>query len=181
MYTRWRSPFWVLHRYSENIACMSKLLITKAVFWDVAPCRYCVNHRIRGTYRLHLQGRRKNKISASGEPAWAGANLLSYPPKRRLTQYLHGATSQKTAFFIVTAVKTSNLANYICFIRITRHEVCSYVTWTQVGCGGIAAAASTGTVSLVEKRTRAEFTHEWWPQPTFIDRQIPPPPKIKSW
>jgi hypothetical protein len=31
------------------------------------------------------------------------------PPKRRLTLYLHGATSQKTAFFIVTAVKTSNL------------------------------------------------------------------------
>jgi hypothetical protein len=30
-------------------------------------------------------------------------------PKRRFTQELHGATSQKTAFFIVTAVKTSNL------------------------------------------------------------------------
>jgi hypothetical protein len=31
------------------------------------------------------------------------------PPKRRFTQDLLGATSQKTAFFIVTAVKTSNL------------------------------------------------------------------------
>jgi hypothetical protein len=31
------------------------------------------------------------------------------PPKRRFTQDLHGVTSQKTAFFIVTAVKTSNL------------------------------------------------------------------------
>jgi hypothetical protein len=31
------------------------------------------------------------------------------PPKRRLTPHLHGATSQKTAFFIVTAVKTLNL------------------------------------------------------------------------
>jgi hypothetical protein len=31
------------------------------------------------------------------------------PPKRRFTQYLYGATSQKTVFFIVTAVKTSNL------------------------------------------------------------------------
>jgi hypothetical protein len=30
------------------------------------------------------------------------------PPKRRFTQDLHDATSQKTAFFIVTAVKTSN-------------------------------------------------------------------------
>jgi hypothetical protein len=31
------------------------------------------------------------------------------PPKRRLTPHLHDATSQKTAFFIVTAVETSNL------------------------------------------------------------------------
>jgi hypothetical protein len=32
-----------------------------------------------------------------------------YPPKRRLLQDSHGVTSQKTAFFIVTAVKISNL------------------------------------------------------------------------
>jgi hypothetical protein len=34
---------------------------------------------------------------------------LQTPPKRRLTQDLHGVTSQKAAFLIVTAVKTSNL------------------------------------------------------------------------
>jgi hypothetical protein len=28
-----------------------------SVFWDVAPCRSCVNRRFGGTYRLHLQGR----------------------------------------------------------------------------------------------------------------------------
>jgi hypothetical protein len=28
-----------------------------AVFWDVAPCGFCVNRRFGGTYRLHLQGR----------------------------------------------------------------------------------------------------------------------------
>jgi hypothetical protein len=33
----------------------------------------------------------------------------SVPLKRRLTPHLHGATSQKTAFFTVTAMKTSNL------------------------------------------------------------------------
>jgi hypothetical protein len=31
------------------------------------------------------------------------------PPKRRFLQEPHGVTSQKTEFFIVTAVKTSNL------------------------------------------------------------------------
>jgi hypothetical protein len=30
--------------------------IKNAVFWDVAPCRYCVNRRFGGTYRHHLQG-----------------------------------------------------------------------------------------------------------------------------
>jgi hypothetical protein len=29
------------------------------------------------------------------------------------TQDIHGATSQKMAFFIVTAVKTSNLTSYL--------------------------------------------------------------------
>jgi hypothetical protein len=32
------------------------------------------------------------------------------PPKRQLLQELYGVTSQKMAFFIVTAVKISNLA-----------------------------------------------------------------------
>jgi hypothetical protein len=70
----------------------------KAVFWDVTPCRYCVNQHFGRTYRLHLQGRRKRKkIRERGTTS------------SRLTYYLHGVTSQKTAFFIVTAVKTSNL------------------------------------------------------------------------
>jgi hypothetical protein len=39
------------------------------------------------------------------------------PPKRRfISQDLHGATSQKTAFFIVTDVQTSNLTKYLLFI-----------------------------------------------------------------
>jgi hypothetical protein len=34
----------------------------KAVFWDVALCRNCVNRRFGGMYRLHLQGRRQEEI-----------------------------------------------------------------------------------------------------------------------
>jgi hypothetical protein len=33
----------------------------KAVFWDVVSYRYCVKGRFGGKYRLHLQGRRKEK------------------------------------------------------------------------------------------------------------------------
>jgi hypothetical protein len=33
----------------------------KAVFWDVAPCRYCVNRRFEDMYAIHPQGRRKKE------------------------------------------------------------------------------------------------------------------------
>jgi hypothetical protein len=59
-----------------------------AVFWDVAPCIYFVNRRFAGTYRLHLKGIRNPRAM-----------------KRRLTEYLHGATSQKTAFLKVMCAR----------------------------------------------------------------------------
>jgi hypothetical protein len=45
----------------------------------------------------------------------APCNLVStdVSEEHRLIQDLHGATSQKTTFFIVTAVKTSNLTSFI--------------------------------------------------------------------
>jgi hypothetical protein len=48
-----------------------------AVFWDVAPCRSCVNRRFGGTYCLHLQGR---KIHERGTimSRWL-QSVLSYP------------------------------------------------------------------------------------------------------
>jgi hypothetical protein len=39
-----------------------------AVFLDVAPCRYCVNRRFGGTYRLHLQGRKIHQQRISVAP-----------------------------------------------------------------------------------------------------------------
>jgi hypothetical protein len=47
------------------------------------------------------------------------------PPKRRFTQDVHSATSQKTAFFIVTAVKTSDLTSFSC--------VCFLFLWSTSG------------------------------------------------
>jgi hypothetical protein len=40
------------------------------------------------------------------------------------TQYLHGATSQKMAFFIVNAVKTSNLTSTILFLMNPKVHHC---------------------------------------------------------
>jgi hypothetical protein len=72
----------------------------------VATCRSWVNRRFGGRYRLHLQGR---KICERGTSVSRWLLRLHVPPKRRFTQDLHVATSQKTASIIVTAVKTSNL------------------------------------------------------------------------
>jgi hypothetical protein len=54
-----------------------------ADFLDVAPCRFCVNRRFGGTYRLNLQGR-KIRERGTSVSRWLQA------------QYLHGSTSQKT-------------------------------------------------------------------------------------
>jgi hypothetical protein len=62
------------------------------------------NRRFGGAYRLHHQGekiqRARNNVSMLRRNTF---------PKRRLLQKLHAVTSQNTAFFIVNAVKTSNL------------------------------------------------------------------------
>jgi hypothetical protein len=74
--------------------------------------------------------------SAREEPAWAGGcSLLRWrwrryvPPKHLLIQNLHAAISQKTAFFIVTAVKTSNLTyKKLCVWNFTALLVASQFT-----------------------------------------------------
>jgi hypothetical protein len=77
----------------------------------VTPRRSCVNWHFRWTCRLHLQGR---KICHLFMLVPRSQIFLPWiwrqhdPMKRRFTQDLHGATSQKKAFFTVTTVKTSN-------------------------------------------------------------------------
>jgi hypothetical protein len=46
----------------------------KAVFWDVAPCRYCVNRRFGERNASIYKVEEKRRNSGSDEPAWAGAN-----------------------------------------------------------------------------------------------------------
>jgi hypothetical protein len=111
------------------------------VFWDVTPCGSCKNRRFGGTSRLHHQGdknrsTRKNSscnlqpthaakkyqvsrvrrllVTASAVPSSLILVTLmkeALPPKRPFLQEPHGVTSQKTPFFIITAVKTSNLTH----------------------------------------------------------------------
>jgi hypothetical protein len=83
-------------------------MVKNAVIWDVRPRGSCKNRRFGGTYRLHRQGdkncRARNNVSRNYQPH------AHFPPQHRFLQEPYDATSQKTAFFTVTAVKTSNPA-----------------------------------------------------------------------
>jgi hypothetical protein len=86
------------HQESKTIVSLKN-----GVFWVVTPCGSCKNRRFGGTWRLLHQG---DKICELGTTQAAISN-------RRTPQEPHGVTTQKTPFFIVTAVKTSNLTSFI--------------------------------------------------------------------
>jgi hypothetical protein len=122
-----------------NVLCEEKIYfyMKNAVFWDVAPCTSCVNRRFGGTYRLHLQGRKIRERGTSLSRWLLVPRSLIFLPlrcrryvplKRRFTQEIHGATSKKTTFFIVTAVKTSNL---IYFYLFNKEEVRTYFIYRR--------------------------------------------------
>jgi hypothetical protein len=53
-----------------------------AIFWDVAPCRSCVNRRFGGTHRLQLQGRKTRERGTRVrclQPRWFLARGFFYP------------------------------------------------------------------------------------------------------
>jgi hypothetical protein len=99
-----------------------------SVFWDVALCRSCVKRRFGGTYRsIFREGKNLRAVDCSLQPsAHTGSSLADsipwrwrryFPPKRLFTQHLHSVTYQKT-FFIVTAVKTSNLTYWLIYFVV---------------------------------------------------------------
>jgi hypothetical protein len=55
------------------------------VFWDVAPCRSCVNRRFGRTYRFHLQGRKIHEPGTSMS-RW----LQTEPPVEDTQLYKNG-------------------------------------------------------------------------------------------
>jgi hypothetical protein len=95
---------------------------------DMMPCSLLkVNWRLRGTYRLHLQGRKisRERNQSSAFHCFHAGFLLSLffrpwrwrrhvPPKRQLTlNGQHGVISQKVVLFITTAVRTSNPTQFM--------------------------------------------------------------------
>jgi hypothetical protein len=114
-------PSWTPLIYVHTTMCKN------AVFWLAALCRSCVNRRFEESIAYIL----RVETFAIEVPTWAGVccHLLTLDPrwqvfipwkwrrylpqKRRFRQDLHGATSQKMAFFKVTSLKTSNIIKYV--------------------------------------------------------------------
>jgi hypothetical protein len=91
-------------------------MVKNAVFWNITKCDSCNNRRFGETYRLHYQGdknrRGRNNVSSNYQPKHPkdGGNMFL-----RIRPFLHESqdvTSQKTAFFIATAVKTKNVTQH---------------------------------------------------------------------
>jgi hypothetical protein len=99
-YENWRteaSTFQVEH-YKLN------LKLNNSVFWDVAPCGFITNRRVTCNFRVE-------EITRARKRKWRWRRHVLV--KRLLIINPHGAISQKTAFFIVTAARTSNLKSKI--------------------------------------------------------------------
>jgi hypothetical protein len=105
---------------------LAKLLYEKnAVVWDVTPCGCRKNQRFGGTYRLHHQGKKNQRVrNVSGNYQPANVFPISLilftlmmeamrSSETRLLQEPHGVTPQNTAFSIVTAVKASDFVSYV--------------------------------------------------------------------
>jgi hypothetical protein len=116
-------------RSCSNFACYqwSKHLckMKKAVFWDVAPCRYCVNWRFGGTYRFHLQGWRKNtKIRERGTSVsrCLQTNVESSKPStiRAGREGRENVTTERNNRFQSILVQQLHLAGRSYFVEINK-------------------------------------------------------------
>jgi hypothetical protein len=118
----------VIARYSEDLYeigtqssyVMFKILlcietnVKNSVFWDVASCGSCKNPGSRGAYQsVVLRSLLQLLVTAYFVPSALSLSTLIVEEvcssETRFLQESHGVTSKKTAFFIVTAVKTPNL------------------------------------------------------------------------
>jgi hypothetical protein len=70
-----------------------------AVFWDVAPCSFCVNRSFGGTHRLRLQGRKIREPGTSEQVAASGSSLANFS-----TLKMEAIRSSETSLHIRIAV-----------------------------------------------------------------------------
>jgi hypothetical protein len=69
------------------------------VFWDVAPCRSCVNRRFGGTYRLHLHPKNLKSYHSSTHSTTRDASKQEYQLLCTLSSFIDaGAIAPSLVF-----------------------------------------------------------------------------------
>jgi hypothetical protein len=100
-------------RYFVRFEVFKAVTMKNAVFWDVAPCRYCVNRRFGGTYRLHLQGIKiQESITLKMEAIRSSETSAPHPRKRNSSWSLFSAFSIFVLLFSDTAIRKLQVFQY---------------------------------------------------------------------
>jgi hypothetical protein len=84
-----------------------------ADFWDVAPCRSCVNRRFGGTYRLHLQ-----TISYSETSVHTRSTLRHIPEDGILHSHRRENVKSYTVSVQFTLIRNTSAYEYVLQCRI---------------------------------------------------------------
>jgi hypothetical protein len=83
--------------------------MNNAVFWEVITHGSCNNRRFGESYRFHHQGEKTQRARNNVSSNYQLKHSAIRSSEMSVLKEHQGVTSQNTAFFIVTAVKTSNL------------------------------------------------------------------------
>jgi hypothetical protein len=108
--------------------------LKNAVFWDVAPCTSCMNWRLGGTFRLHLQGRKIRERETSVSRWWTSVHIGSrrhHIPENGIlhSHRLENLKSYKLVWFLLRPCATqSKSARFRCFFFLLYFEICFGLT-----------------------------------------------------
>jgi hypothetical protein len=69
----------VSNHVNVRFEVFTAVIMKNAVFWDVAPCRSCVNRRFGGIFRLHLEGKKIRERGTSVKMWLQTTRGFSYP------------------------------------------------------------------------------------------------------
>jgi predicted RNA binding protein YcfA (HicA-like mRNA interferase family) len=135
-----RAICWLMNgNYSIRVEVFTAVTMKNAVFWDVVPCRSCVNRRFRVMYRLHLQGRkiRERGTSLSRGLQTAGdtfcRNVGSHKiyrmphPRRRHSSVITVLTSRRNHCHIIKSQVVIIIGNWAITIIVPKHVNCATV------------------------------------------------------
>jgi hypothetical protein len=107
--------------------------LKNAVFWDVAPCRSCVNRSFGGTYHLHLEVRKnpraRNQRKQVAAATFAGFSTLKMEAIHSSEKSDHTKSTRRhiPEDGILHSHRRGNLNSYICMVSLSVYPTLAFV------------------------------------------------------